>query len=401
MGREFFVHCTSTDRKMFRKGLILYAILLLIDFTNSEDDEDYNYDNYEYPDYEYPDAGNVTDSISEDVESTTQFIGGKKDDEYFCKETKDYRICRHCPSIDDSGCEEPSDPSDPALCVCDNIALYYTADEAKDGEKSGFTGGPNCFNAKGGKDFCFVYKASSCPDKALSEYANQDRFKLWLNSPVYRSEVACKKKDIVQEGSYAKTGNEKILVGVKITDDFLQTEGGERVQFSFGTDEKISTDQSGDDFDYENYDFDNQDQAYELCQQQCLVRKGECGAWSYDASRQTCFLHTVNSCCGQRQKHEENLDFVSGYTCFCWSTHNQCPCKLEDLQKGLNQNETAHSSGATKPLYASSAALLQIDETKLNPDLCQCVWKKKRYDWDCLKPKCRSDGCQNPRRCRS
>ena len=47
--------------------------------------------------------GNVTDSISENVESTTQFIGGKKEDEYFCKETKDYRICRHCSNIDDSG----------------------------------------------------------------------------------------------------------------------------------------------------------------------------------------------------------------------------------------------------------------------------------------------------------
>ena len=33
-------------------------------------------------------------------------------------------------------------------------------------------------------------------------------------------------------------------MGVKITDDFLETEGGERVQFSFGTDEKRSTDQS-------------------------------------------------------------------------------------------------------------------------------------------------------------
>ena len=45
---------------MLRKGLILYAILLLIDFTNfakSDNDEDYNYENYEYPDYEYPDAG--------------------------------------------------------------------------------------------------------------------------------------------------------------------------------------------------------------------------------------------------------------------------------------------------------------------------------------------------------
>ena len=47
--------------------------------------------------------GNVTDSLSENVESTSQFIAGKKEDEYFCKETKDYRICRHCPSIDDSG----------------------------------------------------------------------------------------------------------------------------------------------------------------------------------------------------------------------------------------------------------------------------------------------------------
>ena len=47
--------------------------------------------------------GNVTDSISENVESTAQFIGGKKEDKYFCKETKDYRICRHCSNIDDSG----------------------------------------------------------------------------------------------------------------------------------------------------------------------------------------------------------------------------------------------------------------------------------------------------------
>ena len=45
----------------------------------------------------------MTDSISENVESTTQFIGGKKEDGYFCKETKDYRICRHCSNIDDLG----------------------------------------------------------------------------------------------------------------------------------------------------------------------------------------------------------------------------------------------------------------------------------------------------------
>ena len=43
---------------MFRKGLILYAVLLLIDFKNLAKSEDYDYDSYEYPDYEYPeDAG--------------------------------------------------------------------------------------------------------------------------------------------------------------------------------------------------------------------------------------------------------------------------------------------------------------------------------------------------------
>ena len=80
---------------------------------------------------------------------------------------------------------------------------------------------------------------------------------------------------LAPEGSYAKTGNEKILVGVKITDDFLETEAGEKVQFSFDTVEKRSTDEiynDGEYENYENYDFDNQDQNYMLCQQQCLVR---------------------------------------------------------------------------------------------------------------------------------
>ena len=56
------------------------------------------------------------------------------------------------------------------------------------------------------------------------------------------------------EGSYAKTGNEKILVGVKITDDFLETEAGEKVQFSFSTVEKRATDESYYNGEYNNYD---------------------------------------------------------------------------------------------------------------------------------------------------
>ena len=78
---------------------------------------------------------------------------------------------------------------------------------------------------------------------------------------------------LAPEGSYAKTGNEKILVGVKIADDFLETEAREKVQFSFGTVEKRSIDESYNESEYENYDdFDDQDQNYKVCQQQCLVR---------------------------------------------------------------------------------------------------------------------------------
>ena len=41
----------------------------------------------------------------------------------------------------------------------DWLLAFYEQDICiSDGEKSGFTGGPNCFNAKGGKDFCFVCK---------------------------------------------------------------------------------------------------------------------------------------------------------------------------------------------------------------------------------------------------
>lgn len=46
---------------MFRKGLILYAVLLLIDFKNLAKSEDYDYDSYEYPDYEYPEYAGMYD----------------------------------------------------------------------------------------------------------------------------------------------------------------------------------------------------------------------------------------------------------------------------------------------------------------------------------------------------
>merc|ERR1712129_278640 len=108
----------------------------------------------------------------------------------------------------------------------------------------------------------------------------------------------------------------------------------------------------------------NQD--YKSCSQQCSAR--------------ICHLHNMKSCCGQRSKHEKNGTFVSGYVCkACWSTYNDCPCNNSELQ-GIKVNGTAHSlgQGAEKTIFTSSAALLQVDETKLNPDLCAWIPRKKK-----------------------
>ena len=41
-------------------------------------------------------------------------------------------------------------------------------------------------------------------------------------------------------------------------------------------------------------------------------RCGKCGAWSFDETKGICYLHTVDSCCGQREKQERNPQFTSG-----------------------------------------------------------------------------------------
>ena len=38
---------------------------------------------------------------------------------------------------------------------------------------------------------------------------------------------------LVEEGQYEKIGNEKILIGIKISTDFLLTKDGEPVKFTF------------------------------------------------------------------------------------------------------------------------------------------------------------------------
>ena len=85
-----------------------------------------------------------------------------------------------------------------------------------------------------------------------------------------------------------------------------------------------------------------------------LNRPGTCGAWSFDKENLECYMHTVESCCGQFGKRETDPNFISGYVCRdCWSTKagTDCPCGLEQRTE---KPGTAHSSGAKHPLHQAA-----------------------------------------------
>merc|ERR1711971_1192752 len=303
-------------KMMFHKNFVVYLTLITIALTN------------------YTNASNLTETRS--VLPSVDL--GPKEEAYYCIYTEDYQICRRCPDIDDPACEKPNDPTDP--CICDNIAVAIDIED-NDEKNTAFIGGPDCL-----QDYCYINEASTCSDKKISPYPNGDKFNdIWHTTPVYESNEACMNKKKVVEGGYEKIGNEKILIGIKISTDFLETKDGPPVKFtSFKNRKKRSPEglEGEDDsaFDYDYYDMNDNmndvNQDYKLCSQQCSARNGEkrkCGAWSYDAANRICHLHNVKSCCGQRSKHEKNGAFISGYVCkACWSTYNDCPCNNSELQ---------------------------------------------------------------------
>jgi len=403
-------------KMMFHKNFVVYLTLITIALTNytpslvyanstnaNSTSKDYE---YEYPD----DNSNLTEtrSVLPSVELEP------KKEAYYCKYTEDYQICRRCPDIDDPACEKPNDPTDP--CICDNIAVAIDIED-NDEKNTAFIGGPDCLQDDSqNPPYCYINEASTCSDKKIAPYPNGEKFNdLWHTTPIYESNEACKNKKKVEEGQYEKIGNEKILIGIKISTDFLLTEDGKPVKFtSFKNRKKRSPEGlDGEDdsaFDYDYYDMNDNmndvNQDYKSCSQQCSARKNACGAWSYDAANRICYLHNVKSCCGQRSKHEKNGAFISGYVCkSCWSTYNDCPCSDAELQ-GIKVNGTAHSlgQGAEKTIFTSSAALLQVDEIKLNPDLCAWIprYIERKRKWKNFKPRCSTSpgGCNNPLRCR-
>ena len=88
-------------------------------------------------------------------------------------------------------------------------------------------------------------------------------------------------------------------------------------------------------------------------------RPGLCGAWSFDTSEDICYLHNIDSCCGQFGKRVQKVDFISGYSCtHCWSTkkNTDCPCSADD-RKEIPAGTTGHGSGGKSPEYATASVI--------------------------------------------
>merc|ERR1719414_2188016 len=76
-----------------------------------------------------------------------------EDDEYYCQNNKESKICHRCPDLDtDCPREENED------CRCDNIAI-------NDETKGKFKGAPKCDTENDyGDSYCYVREDSNCED---------------------------------------------------------------------------------------------------------------------------------------------------------------------------------------------------------------------------------------------
>jgi len=296
-------------------------------------------------------------------------IDARKSREWYCKiESDSYQICHNTNSA--KGESKP-----PKECKCENMQFV------KNDGSFQLYGGPEQCNDPDDK-FCFVSVDSICEDIDYSSVNERlENINIWSDKEIWYSYEACNAKE--QDD---RTGNEELLQGVKILDDYI----------------KIADDKGRVSDDSENIQFFYDD--YEECQDECMTRQGNCGAWSFDDEEGICYIHTVDSCCGQMGKRERNSTWISGYACHkCWSTKKDtdCPCSQEERQEVPN---TAHGAGGRAPLHATSSGSLTVASNKAGRNLCKCVPKKtRRGRVRCKKPFCvgpKEIGCKDLRKCR-
>jgi len=282
-------------------------------------------------------------------------------DEFYCRqEAGQFQICKTCNFYTDKkNCKDrPADE-----CKCDNMKMVKNDDSYEL-----YGGSEQCKNEN--DQFCFVLEDTKCEDADYSS-ANEriENLENFLDQEVWYSYEAC-------EAKQDNVGNEKYLDGKKITKDFLRAvedngiDLGEKVKFYFNT--------------------------HDECADECRLRQGQCGAWSYNKIEEECYLHTVNANCGQLDKQEVDSVWISGYNQenVCWSTRNDCPCSVVDRQK-LGGTQHSTDEGST-PLHASGAVGTVNSNNK-----CQCKsFKTRRGRTRCRKPPCSKDGCDDDRKCR-
>jgi len=284
--------------------------------------------------------------------------------EWYCKlEDNKYQICHKNPN----GIPEP-----PNECKCENMKFAKS-----DGSFELYGGPEECENEDDA--FCFVTEGSSCFDIEYSS-VNERIEPIWSGGKeIYYSYEAC------YANQDDRIGNEEVLQGVRIIDDRIKVVNDNNEV----TDEDIS-------FYYEEW---------EECQDECLGRQGNCGAWSFDDEKGICYLHTVESCCGQFGKRKKDSNWISGYACHkCWSTKRgtDCPCPRKERQQAPN---TAHGAGGRAPLHATSSGSLTVQSVNVARNACKCVPKRtRRGRIRCKKPFCAKpgdkEGCQDKRKCR-
>jgi len=223
-------------------------------------------------------------------------------DEWYCRRIPgQYRICRRCPTLEES-CERPHNER----CECEGIELQANADTP-------LTGGPLCHSAAEGQIWCYVSSGSNCPDKKTSGVASS-MVGIWHKTPIRWSAIAC---------NIENQNDDLLYIGNELWEDDKKIKYGELAKKYGG---------GGFNVDYA-----------EDCQVECYMRHGICGAWSFHSDTKKCHLFSVKSCCNQNNNAEYENGWVSGYICpYCWSTKGECPCSDEFLQLGIKQgfNET-------------------------------------------------------------
>jgi len=321
-----------------------------------------------------------------------------EEDEYYCQQNKDYKICRRCSDMDKPCPKEDWDKK----CGCNHIAIFdpniINIDSPEGDFKGDFKGGSNCDGEDDyGVPFCYIDEETKCNDSEISTFASEKNNLWYGNDDIYYSLEACENPP---EKNVPGTGNEIDLENVKIEMDFLKDEvTGKQLVIKFPV-------PSMEDYDYE---YQETEIAWKKCAEQCTERNnvtGICGAWSFNSLNGHCFLHTVDACCGQLDKQVKEDGYISGYVCpHCWSTRKKCPCTL-DIRQNCATCSAHSSSGGTEIIQTTSAGILEVHATIVNIDVCECKRKylRRKKQWGCVKPLCditeNGSGCTDNRRCR-